>query len=102
MNPAIDAYVGYAQSNNAIIISAAGAKELSWESSSFGHGIFTYYLLQSAQYGDSDGDGFVSIVEAFAYASKALDANYNQSSGTPYLPRFSGEPRDYLLFKTIK
>ncbi len=103
VNPAIDAYINYAQSNNVIVLSAAGAQELSWESASFGHGIFTYYLLKSAQYGDYDGDGFVSTVEAYAYASKALNANWNQSnSGSSYLPRFSGEPRDYLLFKTIK
>jgi len=104
VNPAIDAYAGYAQSNNIVVLSAAGAQELSWESSSFGHGIFTYYLLESARYGDYDKDGFVSTVEAYAYASKSLEANWNQSHETSYqyLPRFSGEPRDYLLFKTVK
>ncbi len=102
LSPAIKAYADYSQVDGALFISAAGAQEESWESSSLGHGIFTYFLLESAKSGDVDGDGFVSTLEAFNYATRKIDETWNASSAEPYLPHYSGEPRDYILFKTVK
>ncbi len=81
-----------------IILSAAGSAEESWESGSYGHGIFTYYLLESAVSGDRDGDGNVTVSEAYAYASAAIESSWN-ARNTPFLPHISGGTRDLVLFR---
>ncbi len=81
-----------------IVISAAGSGEESWESGIYGHGVFTYYLLQAASSGDSDNDGNVTASEAFAYASAAIKSKWNVNY-TPFLPHISGGSRDLVLFK---
>jgi hypothetical protein len=88
-----------------IVLSAAGSAELSWESSTFpippdtGHGVFTYYLLHAVTNGDSDGDGFVTMTEAYAYTVSAMKAGWNSNpANVAFLPHLSGGTRDLVLF----
>lgn len=93
-----------------IVISAAGATELSYEDATFGHGIFTYFLLESATgKGDANGDGFVTTSEAYAYAVEGVrtewNANnwdyydWNSDTYADYMCHISGGARDLVLFE---
>lgn len=112
---AIAAYMAYADDPEFIVLSAAGAGELSWESSSFGHGIFTYYALKafSDARADVDSDGFVTTTELYAYIAANIQANWNkyyyndpinESGVTPqysdYMPHLSGTAYEYALWST--
>jgi hypothetical protein len=56
-----------------IILSAAGANQVAQEDTKLGHGVFTYHLIKALKgAGDKDGDGYVSVDEAYAYVSKAV------------------------------
>ncbi len=81
-----------------IVLAAAGESETSWESGSIEHGVFTYYLLDAAQKGDANQDGYVSLLEAYEYTVNGL-LTY---AGTDYdfFPRISGSAVDFLLFTT--
>lgn len=85
-----------------IAVSAAGNLELSWETSALGHGVFTYYLLESARKGDSNGDGWVSCTEAYSYAARSIEKNWNKLYGAGYYfyPHITGGLRDLVLFKS--
>jgi hypothetical protein len=87
------------------VLSAAGKDELSYESSSLGHGVLTYYLLQGLQgsLADLNKDGHVTVLEAFAYAKAGVDQNWNGNSGViaaqeTFEPHVSGGPVDFVLF----
>jgi hypothetical protein len=86
-----------------IVLSAAGPAELSWESATLGNGVFTYYLMESATKGDSDGDGYVTATEAYSYAARALDLNWNYPNWTTssFYPHISGGLRDLVLFEYL-
>lgn len=92
-----------------IVISAAGSAEYSYEDPAasdpesilgLAHGVFTYYLLESATEGDSNGDGYVSCTEAYTYTAKAIDKYWNGSVGRwdSFYPHISGGLRDLVLF----
>jgi uncharacterized caspase-like protein len=84
-----------------IVMSAAGAAELSQESSTIDHGYFTMGLLKSATKGDKNGDGLVTLTEAFDYASKYVAEAFNKKYPYyAYYPRISGSPVDVVLFRT--
>jgi uncharacterized caspase-like protein len=56
-----------------IIITASGPNEVSVENDDLGHGVFTYYLLEGLRgAADSDGDGIVTVDEAYGYVSGAV------------------------------
>ncbi len=87
------------------VLSAAGRDELSYETSSLGHGVMTYYFLQGLQNSRADlnGDGHVTVLEAFAYAKAGVDQNWNSNSGVvaqqaTFEPHISGGPVDFVLF----
>jgi hypothetical protein len=86
----------------ALTISAAGTEESSYEGDApFNHGIMTYYLLQSPTAGDLNGDGFVTVLEAFALAKAGIDAAWNiayAGTGAVFSPHVSGGPIDLVLF----
>jgi hypothetical protein len=63
-----------------LTITAAGSNEYSWDDGNNKHGAFTYYLLQAATAGDSDGDGYVTANEAYAYAKQKIKAVWNTES----------------------
>ena len=88
-----------------IVLSAAGSQEFSYDGAiSMSHGVFTYYLLQAAISGDSDGDRVVTMSEAYDYTSTQLkawgstQAQNNYPTGLPFLPHLSGGARDLVLF----
>jgi uncharacterized caspase-like protein len=80
-----------------IVLSAAGAEELSYDAATLQHGVFTYYLLQAAT--NAGSDGVVTTTQAYAYTSAAIksqwDATYSYDS---FLPHLSGGVRDLVLF----
>jgi uncharacterized caspase-like protein len=106
------AYVSYRSGSGVVAISAAGSEEYSWESSAYGHGIFTYALLAAADdpRSDLDGDGYVTTTELYAYTTASVDAlwnvsaknSYDSSIGqySDYLPHLSGTAREYALWAT--
>ncbi|OHD73295.1 MAG: hypothetical protein A2V99_01950 [Spirochaetes bacterium RBG_16_67_19] len=85
----------------ALVLSAAGERELSWESSDYGHGIFTYYLLEAASKGDHNGDGWITVSEAYGFVQEKLYRNWSLPRGLYYAhaPHVSGGPVDYVLFE---
>jgi len=86
-----------------VVLSAAGSLEFSYESSSLKHGVFTYYLMESAEFGDSNGDGFVTATEAYRYAVNKISEKWNNSYATwdeDFYPHISGGLRDIVLFST--
>ncbi len=84
-----------------IVMSAAGGAELSQEfaTEDLAHGYFTMGLLESAKYGDADGDGLVTLTEAYDYASRYVEATVNEwYPSYAYYPRLSGSALDVVLF----
>lgn len=84
------------------VMSAAGRDEECYETSSLGHGVMTYYLLQGLQGSQADlnHDGHVTVLEAFSYAKAGIDQNWNPNapSGYTFEPHVSGGPVDFVLF----
>jgi uncharacterized caspase-like protein len=90
-----------------IFISAAGSLESSYDGTdAMAHGVFTYFLLKAASEGDTNGDGFVTAVEAYTYAVNNVNSNWNLEmqnvpDGSQYedfYPHISGGDRDLVLF----
>lgn len=91
-----------------MVVTAAGSEELSYESGTYGNGVFTYFFLEAASRGDLDGNGFVTLQEAYRYARKRVDSYWNSlyyyyfesDTGTyaDFLPRISGNARDIVIF----
>jgi len=90
----------------AIVLSASGELESSYESPplipQYYHGVFTYYLLQADSQGDGNGDGYVTVTEAFDYARRMINRDWNRVNGiygAAFSPHVSGGPVDYVLFE---
>ena len=89
--------------DTALVIGASGEPELTFEQDSLTHGLFTYFLLESALEGDSNEDGTVTALEAFAYARDGIENNWNvhfSSAVDIFSPRVSGGPLDFVLFRS--
>ncbi len=102
---------------DAIVISASGSQEYSYEDPELQHGLLTYFFLHTAdtKYADLNGDGYVSTLEAFFYIKASIDANWNSAYYNYYIeygdpspgwtldyifsPHISGGPIDFVLFK---
>jgi uncharacterized caspase-like protein len=78
-----------AQGEGRVIITASEPNEVSMEREDLGHGIFTYYLLESLSKGDIDGDGSITANEVFRYVSKWVPV----ASGQNQHPVKKGEER---------
>jgi len=56
-----------------VILSASGANEVSEEDEKIGHGVFTFHLLKGLQgAADADGDGLITVDEAYGYVSRKV------------------------------
>jgi hypothetical protein len=91
--------------DEALVISACGEREVSWEPL-HGHGVFTYFLLASATGGDANGDGYVTVSEAYDYIRRGINREWNavyaplHDSEVIFAPHVSGGPVDYVLFSS--
>ena len=84
------------------------------ESDSLMNGVFTYYLLQAATFGDVNNDGYVTITEAYSFAKSKVknvwDAQYSNNTDywetfyntygyvPDFLPHISGGTGDLVLY----
>jgi hypothetical protein len=56
-----------------IILTASGANEVSGEDDKLEHGVFTYFLLEALRgKADTDGDGIITVDEAYRYVSREV------------------------------
>lgn len=107
LSDAISLYLNYGDAgydidpSDAIVLAASGEREVSFESSQYQHGIFSYFLLESARDGDLDGDGMVTALEAFYYAKEQIEREWNvlfSGAYEQFSPHISGGPVDFYLF----
>ncbi len=87
---------------DALVISASGEQEVAFESPAFSHGVFTYFLLDSADRGDHNGDGYVTALEAFFYTKEQIEKKWNvrfEGAFERFSPHVSGGPVDFVLFE---
>jgi uncharacterized caspase-like protein len=110
LNTLLAANISNYGSSEIQVLSAAGSDEYSYDgTTSMANGAFTYYLLQAGDTssstglakGDADGDGTVTVDEAYVYAKAqikakwdALYARYDED----FLPHISGGTRDVVLY----
>ncbi len=110
MSSSLDAFfnpnTGDIPSSEAIVITAAGEAEVSWEA--FGHGFLTFGFLYSAEYGDYDKNGYIDTGEVYRYTRSYIENNWNplgesyseeDKAEFQFMPHISGGPVDYILFK---
>lgn len=87
----------------ALVLAAAGGREPSYEYLPFGHGVFTYFLLEAATSGDLNGDGYLTALEAYAYVVAGVQESWNvpfaSSVSVQFLPRVSGGAVDLVLLR---
>jgi len=83
-------------SSKALLITAAGEQEDTYEAEALEHGIFTYYFLNAPFEGDSNGDGYVTVGECFYYTSTMIETEWESF----FSPRISGGAVDIVLFKS--
>ena len=96
---------GALNQSNVWVFSAAGKMDNSQETSSLGHGVFTYALIHSTDMSngfkaaDYNKDGFITLQELYRFAKESLD-KWNQTNYyyNQYLPHLSGNPLDILIF----
>lgn len=109
-NKALAAGSGFA-ADQAQVLTAAGALEESYDDGNTQHGAFTHFLLEAKDRGDYDGNGYVTVSEAYRFAFEGLQQEWNgvwgavgagsfsaKGDGT-FLPHLSQGPADFLLFK---
>lgn len=93
-------------SSEAIVITAAGESEVSWEA--FGHGFLTFGFLYSAAYGDYDNNNYIDTGEVYRYTRSYIETHWNSNWESysesdqeyyQFMPHISGGPVDYVLFE---
>jgi hypothetical protein len=82
---------------DALVIAASGERESSYENPAYGHGVMTYFLLESAEEGDRNDDGYITVTEAYDFILHSIQKEWNVSSSA-FAPHVSGGPVDYVLF----
>ena len=96
-----DGYKSDISPADALVIAASGERESSWEGM-YGHGVMTYFLLQSATKADLNGDDYITVSESYYYIYKNINANWNNTWAAVvedvFFPHVSGGPIDYILF----
>ncbi len=84
--------------SGAIVISAAGESEESWEINE--HGLLTYGFLYSVTHGDYDDNGYIDTGELYRYSRDYIDSQWNAVwQEYQFMPHISGGAVDYVLFK---
>lgn len=87
------------QGKGRVIITASDANEVSVEKDELKHGVFTYYLLEALRgKGDSDGDGLITVDEAYRYVSTKVP----QATGQEQHPVKKGEMKGEIILGVVK
>ncbi|MDC7228404.1 MAG: caspase family protein [Spirochaetales bacterium] len=107
---AMKLYAGYTVTDEDLnqsefaILTASGEDEDSYETSQLGHGVFTYFLLQTASEADYNFDGYISLTEAWKYTSLSIDSFWNESQWiseeNQYMANVAAFPVDPVLFES--
>ena len=62
----------------------------------------TYFLLESAERGDVNGDNYITVSESYFYIYNHINKDWNPvaylNGADVYFPHISGGPVDYILF----
>lgn len=99
----LSGFVAYSTGPGAIVLSAAGSREESFEAEGLpfgGHGVFTYFLLNAPAWADIDRDGWIDTSELYRFTSANIQARWNDLTYfNDYHPHVSGSPREYAIFK---
>jgi uncharacterized caspase-like protein len=74
-----------------IVLAASAEAQSSWEFGALKNGVFTYYLLEAmtSPSADTNGNGWISAEEAFAYAASRVDNYVWTHTGTHQNPQMS-------------
>ena len=82
-----------------VVLTASKASEVSEERENLGHGVFTYYLLEGLRgKADLDGDGIITVDEAYTYVSKKVP----EATGQNQNPVKKGEVEGQLILGRIR
>jgi uncharacterized caspase-like protein len=82
-----------------IVLTASRASEISEENSAYGHGVFTYYLLEGLEgKADLDGDGLITVDEAYTYVSQKVP----EATGQNQHPLKKGEVEGQLVLGRVQ
>jgi uncharacterized protein YgiM (DUF1202 family) len=82
-----------------VVLTASRAGEVSEERDDLGHGVFTYYLLEGLKgKADVDGDGLITVDEAYSY----LSTHVPQATGQNQHPVKKGEVEGQLILGRIQ
>jgi WD40 repeat protein/uncharacterized protein YgiM (DUF1202 family) len=75
-----------------VVLTASKASEVSEEREDLSHGVFTYYLLEGLKgKADTDGDGIITVDEAYAYVSKKVPEATGQNQHPVKKGEFEGQ-----------
>lgn len=92
-----DFLIGLAgEGTGTVLLMASKANELAFEPPDLGHGVFTYYFLESLRgHGDArpfgNGDGLVSVEEAYLYVSRKVQEKTRRAQNPQKFGGGSGE-----------
>jgi uncharacterized caspase-like protein len=82
-----------------VVLTASRASEVSEEREDLRHGVFTYYLLEGLRgKADVDGDGIVTVDEAYAYVSGRVP----EATGQGQHPVKKGEVEGQLVLGRVR
>jgi hypothetical protein len=91
------------QSTGYLVLMATAENQNSWEFGALGNGVFTYYLLEGlrSESADTDGNGWISAEEAYAYLASRVDQYvYSQTGDSHQNPQlFDGVPGSVDLIR---
>ena len=88
-----------AEGKGRVILTASQGNELSQEKQAFGHGVFTYYVLQALEgqgKADTNGDGFITIREIYNYVSHEVPKHADQN------PAWRGEESGDIVIGRVR
>lgn len=88
-----------ASARGRVVLTASRGSEVSEERDTLGHGVFTYYLLEGLRgAADADGDGVITVDEAYAYVARKVPA----ATGQNQHPQKKGEVEGQLVIGRVK
>ncbi|RLG07117.1 MAG: hypothetical protein DRN68_05860 [Thaumarchaeota archaeon] len=82
-----------------LVLAGSPEDECVLEKPSLGHGVFTYYLVEGLRKGDRDGDGVISLQEAFAYAKEKIAELKEREPSLPLPEMVDGIGEPLVLFE---